>query len=160
MKTAHMAIAIGLALTGWAALAKPAPTPAAPKPADVVAARQAAMAMGAVTFNMLKNASGAGTPAKNLGFGANALAKWSAAMPAMFAPSTRNVPSRAKPEVWADMSGFALKSAAFADATKALVAAAKNDDKEGFADALASTGAACKGCHDSYQVPPPAAKPG
>ena len=36
---------------------------------------------------------------------------------------------------------------------------AKADDKAAFDAALASTAASCKGCHDSYQVPPPA-KPG
>ena len=32
--------------------------------------------------------------------------------------------------------------------------AAKADDKVAFDAALASTAASCKGCHDTYQVPP------
>jgi cytochrome c556 len=76
-------------------------------------------------------------------------------MPALFAPSTRAVASRAKPEVWANQADFAAKAAAFAAASKALAAAAQADDKAAFTSALASTGASCKGCHDSYQVPPP-----
>ncbi|MFC0588344.1 cytochrome c [Novosphingobium aquiterrae] len=160
MKTARILIATGLALTGWAALAKPAPAPAAPKPADIVAAREAAMGMSATTLNALKSASTAGTPVKNLAFAARGLAKWGAALPAMFAPSTRAVPSRAKPEVWGDSAGFTAKAKEFGAATEGLLAATQADDKTAFDAALARTGAACKGCHDSFQVPPPAAKPG
>ncbi|PKB13307.1 cytochrome c556 [Novosphingobium kunmingense] len=160
MRTATFLIATGLALTGWAALAKPVAAPASPTPAEIVAARQAGMAMSAATFTTIRTANAAGTPMKDLAFAAGALAKWGASMPALFHPSTRTVTSRAKPEVWTDKPGFAARTAAFADATRALAAAAKADDKVAFAAALASTGAACKGCHDSYQVPPPAAKPG
>jgi cytochrome c556 len=160
MKVARILIIGAAALSGWAAVARPAPAPAAPKPADIVAARQAAMNMGATSLNALKTASAAGTPVKNLAFGARGLAKWGAALPAMFAPSTRAVASRAKPEVWTDGAGFAGKAGEFGQATEALFAAAQGDDKDAFAAALARTGAACKGCHDSFQTPPPAAKPG
>lgn len=160
MKIARILIVTGLAATSWAALAKPAAAPASPTPAEIVAARQAGMAMSAATFTTIRTASAAGTPLKDLAFAAGGLAKWGAAMPALFHPSTRTITSRAKPEVWTDTAGFAARTAAFADATKALAAAAKAGDKDAFAAALASTGAACKGCHDSFQVPPPAAKPG
>lgn len=160
MKIASFLIAAGLALTGWAALAKPGAAPAAPTAAEVVAARQAGMAMGAASFSSIRAASTAGTAPKDLAFAAGGLAKWGAAMPALFTPSTKAIPSRSKPEVWSDKAGFAARSAAFAEATRALAAAAKANDSTAFAAALASTGAACKGCHDSYQVPPPAAKPG
>lgn len=160
MKIARILIVTGLAATSWAALAKPAAAPASPTPAEIVAARQAGMAMSAATFTTIRTASAAGTPLKDLAFAAGGLAKWGAAMPALFHPSTRAITSRAKPEVWTDKAGFAARTAAFADATRALAAAAKAEDKDAFAAALASTGAACKGCHDSFQVPPPAAKPG
>ena len=56
--------------------------------------------------------------------------------------------------------GCTLEAKAFADATAALATAAKADDKDAFTAALASTNAACKGCHEAYQAPPPAAKAG
>ncbi|MFM5948443.1 MAG: cytochrome c [Novosphingobium sp.] len=98
--------------------------------------------------------------AENLAFPAGGLAKWAAAAPALFADSTKGVPSRAMPTVWTDKAGFAAKAKAFADSTRALADAAKEEDKAAFDAALASTAASCKGCHDSYQVqaaPPPKA---
>lgn len=160
MKTARIVIALGVAATAAAISAKPAPAPAGPKPADIVAVREAAMTMGATSLNALKNASAAGTPVKNLAFGARGLAKWGAVLPTMFPDSTKGIPSRAKPEVWSDRVGFTSKAAEFGQASEALLAAAQADDKDAFAAALARTGAACKGCHDSYQAPPPAAKAG
>lgn len=160
MKTARILIAAGLGLTAWGALHAIAPREMQPRPTDVVAARQAAMSMSATSLNALKTASTSGVPVRNLAFAAGGLAKWGAALPAMFAPSTRLVQSRAKPEVWTDRTGFAAKAKEFGSATEALLAAARTDDKTAFDAALARTGAACKGCHDSYQVPPPAAKPG
>ena len=155
MKTARILIASGLAASAWAVYAKPAPAPAAPKAQDIVAVRQAGMAMSAVTLNTLKSASANAASVKGLSFASGGLARWAASMPALFAPSTKAVASRARPEVWTNQADFAAKAAAFATATKALAAAAQADDKEAFTAALASTGASCKGCHDSYQVPPP-----
>ena len=153
MKSARIIAAASLLVTGWALSAKPAAAPAAPSAAQIVAARQAGMAMSATSLNMMKGASANGMPLKNLAFSAVGLAKWAQAMPALFAENTRGLPSRAKPEVWTNKADFAAKSAAFADATKALADAAKAEDKDAFATALASVGGACKGCHDSYQTP-------
>lgn len=156
MKLARIAALTALGMTAFALQAKPAPAPAGPGAAQLVAARQAGMDLSATSVNLLKGASANGTPLKSLAFSANGLAKWAAAMPALFAPSTKGQPSRAKPEVWTNPADFAAKADAFAQATKALAAAAAAEDKDGFASALASVGGACKGCHDSYQAPPPA----
>lgn len=156
MKIARL-IALGaLGATAFALQAKPVPAPAAPSAAQLVATRQAGMDMSAASLNLLKGASANGMPLKNLAFPANGLAKWAAAMPAMFAESTRNAQSRARPEVWLNRPDFNAKADAFAQSTKALAAAAAAEDKDAFASALASVGGACKGCHDSYQAPPPA----
>lgn len=154
MNAARLVIVASLALTGWAVAAKPASSPAAPTPQSIVAARQAGMTMSATSLNFIKGASANGMPVKNLAFAAGGLAKWAAAMPALFAESTRAVPSRTRAEAWSNKADFVAKSAAFAEAAKTLAAAAQADDKDAFAAALASTGAACKGCHDSYQTPP------
>lgn len=154
MIAARIVIAGALLVTGWAALAKPVAAPTQPSPQDLVLARQAGMTMAASTLNLLRGASTNGTPLKNLVFPASGLAKWADAAPSLFADSTRAVPSRALSAVWTSKADFAIKAKAFSDGTKALVAAAKADDKAAFDAALASIAASCKGCHDSYQAPP------
>jgi cytochrome c556 len=154
MIAARIVIVGALFVTGWAVYARPAARPAAPTGQDLVLARQAGMTMAASTLNLLRGASTNGTPLKNLAFPAGGLAKWAAAAPALFADSTRSVPSRALPAVWSDKAGFAAKAKDFADSTRALAAAARAEDKTAFDAALASTAASCKGCHDSYQAPP------
>lgn len=158
MKTARIIAVAALLASAWAVSAKPAAPAAAPapSPASLVALREAGMDMSATSLNLLKGASENGMALKKLAFPASGLAKWAAAMPALFADSTRGIPSRARPEVWTNKADFAAKAAALAEATKALAAAANAEDQAGFASALASTGAACKGCHDSFQAPPPA----
>ncbi len=160
MTAARIVIALGLLASGWAVVAKPTGPAAGPKPQELVALRQAGMDLSATSLNMMKGASANGMPLKNLAFSANGLARWAAAMPALFADNTKTVPSRAKAEVWTDKAGFLARAAAMQDATKALVTAAQTDDKDAFAAALASTAGSCKGCHDSYQAPPPAPKGG
>ncbi len=167
MKTARIIALAALATTAFAVQAqtkaakqtKPAAV-AAPSAEEIVAARQSAMVMSVGATSAMRSAAANGTPVKNLAFIADGVAKWGAALPAMFAPSTAKASSRAKPEVWTDAAGFAVKAKAFADATAALATAAKADDKDAFTAALASTNAACKGCHEAYQAPPPAAKAG
>lgn len=160
MKTARLVLAGALLASGYAVYAKPAVRPAAPTAQQVVDTRQAGMDMAAATLILLRNASKNGSPLKTLVFPAGGLAKWAEVMPALFSASSRGLPSRATPNVWTDRAGFEAKAADFAKATKALAAAAAAEDKAAFDAALASTGASCKGCHDTYQVPPPAAKPG
>ncbi len=167
MKTARIIAIAALAATAFAVQAESKPAKqikpavvAAPSAEDIVAARQSAMVMSVGATSAMRSAAASGTPVKNLAFIANGVAKWGATLPAMFAPSTAKVTSRAKPEIWTDPAGFAAKAKDFADASAALAAAAKADDKEAFTAALASTGASCKGCHDSFQAPPPAAKAG
>ncbi|MFO1254381.1 MAG: cytochrome c [Sphingomonadaceae bacterium] len=159
MNIARLVIAGSLLASGYAAYAKPAAAPSGPSPQEVVAARQAGMDMAASTLILLKNASTNGAPLKSLAFPAGGMAKFAAVLPALFPESTKGLPGRAKPGVWADRAGFEAKAAEFASAAKALAAAAAAEDKPAFDAALASTGMACKGCHDTYQVPPPA-KPG
>ena len=160
MNAARIILAGALLTSGYALYAKPMAHPSAPSGAELVSARQAGMDMSASTLTLLKNASTNGVPLKNLAFPAGGLGKWAVVLPTMFSENTKNVVSRAKPTVWTDRAGFNVKAQTFIDATKALSAAAAADNKPGFDAALASIGAACKGCHESYQVQPPAAKPG
>lgn len=164
MKTARIIALAAIATTAFAVQAQSKPAKpaaiAAPSAEEIVIARQSAMVLSVGATSALRSAAASGTPVKNLAFVANGLAKWGTALPAMFAPSTAKAVSRARPEVWTDPAGFAAKAKDFADATAALAAAAKADDKEAFTAALASTNASCKSCHDAFQAPPPAAKAG
>lgn len=159
MNPARLILAGALLTSGYALYAKPVAHPAAPTAAELVAARQAGMDMSASSLNLLKSASSNGVPLKNLAFPAGGLAKWAVVLPTLFAPSTKSAKSDAKAEVFTDRAGFDAKAQAYIAATKALAAAAAAEDKPAFDAALASTGAACKGCHDAYKVPTPA-KPG
>ena len=159
MMTARIFLAGALLTSGYALYAKPH-TAGAPSGAELVTARQAGMDMSVATLTLLKNASGNGVPLKNLIFPASGLAKWAVALPTLFAENTKGLSARAKPTVWTDRAGFNAKAAEFTAATKALAAAAAADDKPAFDAALATVGASCKGCHDTYQAPPPVAKPG
>lgn len=159
MKTARLALAGALLASAYAVYAKPAARPTAPTGKELITARQAGMDMAAATMILLRNASKSGAPLKTLVFPASGLAKWADVAPSLFSSNTKGLPSRAKPNVWTDRVGFEAKAADFAKATKALAAAAAAEDKAAFDAALASTGMSCKGCHDTYQVPPPA-KPG
>lgn len=159
MNAARLLLAGALLTSAVAIYAKPVAKPAAPSPAELITARQAGMDLSVSTLAMLSNASANGVPLKNLGFPAGGLAKWATVLPTLFSDNTKGSASRAKPNVWTDRAGFQAKAQAYIDATKALSAAAAADDKAAFDAALASTKASCKGCHDTYQAPPPAAKP-
>ena len=160
MRAAHIFLAGALLTSAYAVYAKPMEHTGAPSGAELVNARQAGMDMSAATLTLLKNASSNGVPLKNLAFPASGLDKWAVVLPSLFSENTKGVTSRAKPAVWMDRPGFNARTQTFVDATKALGAAAAADNKPAFDAALASTGAACKRCHESFQVQPPAAKPG
>ena len=160
MPAARLILAAASLVSGYALYAKPIEHTGAPSGAELVTARQAGMDMSAATLTLLKNASTNGVPLKNLAFPSSGLAKWALVLPTLFSENTKGIVSRAKLTVWSDRAGYNSKAQAFIDATKALGAAAAADNKPAFDAALASTGAACKGCHESFQVQPPAAKPG
>ena len=160
MHVARLCLAAALLTSGYAVYAKPIEHAGAPSGAELVTARQAGMDMSAATLTLLKNASTNGVPLKNLAFPSSGLAKWALVLPTLFSENTKGLTSRAKPSVWMDRAGFNTKAQTFIDATKALGAAVAADNKPAFDAALASTGAACKGCHENFQVQPPAAKPG
>ena len=160
MHAARLLLASALLTSGYELYAKPMEHSGAPSGAELVTARQAGMDMSAATLTLLKNASTNGVPLKNLAFPAGGLGKWAVVLPTLFSENTKSLNSRAKPAVWTDRAGFNAKAQTFIEATKALGAAAATDNKPAFDAALASTGAACKGCHESFQVQPPAARPG
>ena len=158
MKPARIVAGAALLIAAWGAQAKvraPA-APPAPTAQNIVNAREAAMILSASALGAVRGVAAKPDSVKGAAFPASGLAKWAAALPAMFPASTRHVPgTRAKPEIWTNQADFKVKAAAFASATAALANAAKADDKVALSAAVESTAAACKACHDIYQVPPP-----
>jgi cytochrome c556 len=155
MKLSKIALCCALLCADAALYAKPVPRPTGPSSQQLIAARQAGMALSAATLKSLYDNRTNAKSVKTLAFQARALAKWSEAMPALFAAGTMNLASNAKPQVWTNKPDFAAKAKVFADATSALSAAAFSDDGAAFDAALDRTADACQGCHETYRVTPP-----
>lgn len=129
--------------------------PRAATPDGLVAARQGGMAMSVFTLGRLGAAAGDDKPLTGVAMPAGGLARFAQSLPTLFADSTAGIEgSAALPAVWDDPAGFADRIAAYQAATSALEAAAKSDNREAFAAALANTKAACKACHDGYRAEP------
>ena len=156
------AAALALALAGCAAdTGGGAETGALPpaegvSPAQLVAARQAAFHLSGAAMGRMKAAIEAGEDPKAYAYMARGVMRWARALPTLFPEATRTItPSRARPEIWADKPDFEAKAAAYAEAAAALAAAAESGDPAAFAARHSATAAACKACHDLYQVPLP-----
>jgi cytochrome c556 len=126
-----------------------------------IAARQASLAMSAVTFSAMKHATDGGAEAKTQGFAANALARWAKVLPTMFPAGTgqdnaMSAKTRALPSVWSDKAGFDKAAADYADATAKLLDLAKANDTAGFKTQLTVVDATCDACHATYREKQPA----
>lgn len=132
-----------------------------PAPGAIVGARQGSMIMAANVLNTVERALKANAPAKSVAFPLSGLAKWAEHIPSQFAPNTSAVPgTRAKPEVWSNRQDFLNQATDMALAADMMLSAARADDSAALGTALENARAACKGCHDKFQAPPPAASAG
>jgi cytochrome c556 len=61
--------------------------------------------------------------------------------------------SKAKPQIWGEPVAFQRRISSLSAAAGAMVQAAATGDKARVQAQLRSVGAACKACHDFYQVP-------
>jgi cytochrome c556 len=61
--------------------------------------------------------------------------------------------SRAKPAIWTERDAFRRRILGLRSASAALVQAAATGDRAQVRPAFRATGAACKACHDFFQVP-------
>jgi cytochrome c556 len=133
-----------------------ADAPASPTPAQIVKARQAAYEMSAVTFASLKQGAAGGTDVSKLGFPANALAAWAAALPGMFPAGTgqgaAGIDTKAKAEIWTNRAGFEARDADYAAATAKLADLVKAGDSAGFTAQLAVVKKACDSCHADFKA--------
>ncbi|WP_135077751.1 cytochrome c [Terasakiella sp. SH-1] len=59
--------------------------------------------------------------------------------------------TKAKPEIWTNMSGFQEKGKAAYGATLGLIEAAKSGDKAAQVEAFKTLGGSCKACHKEFR---------
>jgi cytochrome c556 len=137
------------------AAAQPAPA-AAPSPAQVVRARQAAYEMSVVTFSQLKRAVDTGSDVTKQKFAADALAGWAAALPSLFpsgtGPGQTSLSTSAKPEIWSNRAAFLARANEYAGATAKLADLAKAGDTSGFAAQVNAVKKSCDSCHADFKT--------
>lgn len=147
--TIRVLIAATALLLGGTGLASAQP---APKPEELIAARQAGMAMVGGLAEQMKAAVAAGSDVKVFEEPAAAMAKWGTAYIHLFPDGTQSgLNTKAKPEIWSDRAGFEKAAATFVAASIKLAEAAKSGDKAVFAAAFQAEGQACGGCHRPYK---------
>jgi cytochrome c556 len=116
-----------------------------------IAARKAGMDLQAAVVGAAKRAVDAKDDVKPLKSGADAIAAWGKALPALFYPGTDKGDTKALPEAFSDAAGFAKAGLALNAAAVKLAAAADANDKAAFATAFGEVGAACGACHRGYR---------
>ncbi|ANY19533.1 Cytochrome c' precursor [Tsuneonella dongtanensis] len=122
-------------------------------PALLVEARQGGMAMSVAAIGAIGSGLERKAPPKSYRMAAMGLAHFATSLPALFDQKTSKVAgTEASPAIWSDSAGFAARMAEYRDATGALLSAIDANDEAAVAAALASTKAACKACHDTYQL--------
>ena len=124
-------------------------------PAEIVAARQAALMMSGVAMGSIKAGLDSGAELRTLGFPTGALAKWAAALPSMFptgtGPDAIGEGTRAKAEIWTDRAGFEARAADYAAATARLRDAVAANDAALAQTEWAAVRTSCGSCHDAYR---------
>lgn len=155
------ALALALALAGASCVPPPRaasnPLPvqqARPDPFDLVAMRQSGMRMMITTMAALgRAAEDPGAPVTRAAYSVGALQRFAQVLPTLYRGDTAAVVNTgALPLIWEDGPGFSARAGEFQRSVEAMAAAAKADDRAAFAQALESTQAACKACHDSYRA--------
>ena len=149
-------LAAALALAGCVAVANHETAEAPPPltPAQIVAARQASFHMSGAAMGNMKAAIDLGRDVSQQAYAARGVARWARVLPTMFPDVTASVmPTRARPEIFANRADFEAKAAAYVSAADRLAEAARTGDREAFAAQFRATAATCGACHDLYQVP-------
>ena len=137
------------------ALASPASAQFA-KPEDAIKYRQGALTVMASHFGRIGAMVNGRVPfdAKVAAENAEIVANMAKLPWAAFGPGTEKgaIPSRAKPEIWAEQAKFKDLSEKMMTETTKLAAAAKTGNADALKTAFGATGASCKACHDNYQA--------
>jgi cytochrome c556 len=129
------------------------PPPPAIDAHKLVDARKGGMAMSVAALGAISTGLANKAPTKSYRLPADGLAHFAQSLPALFDPRTQgDAMSKASPAIWSDPAGFAARVDQYGAATERLLAAVTADDTVAIEAALASTKAACKACHDTYQL--------
>jgi len=152
-KTMKFAASLALAAAAFA-VAAPASAQFA-KPEDAVKYRQSALFVMAQHFGRVGAMANGRVPydAKVATDNAELVFEMSKLPWHGFGAATEkvSVPTRAKPDVWAEPAKFKEGQEKLVDATGKLLAAAKTNNIDNLKSAFQNTAAACKSCHDVYR---------
>ncbi|NIC41756.1 cytochrome c [Aquabacterium sp. A08] len=123
------------------------------KPEDAVKYRQSAFSVMGTHFSRIGAMANGRVP-----FDAKAAQDNAAIVLAMsklpwagFTPDTEKVKSRAKPELWMEMTKVQAGADKMVAAVVALDAAARTGNLDSVKKAFGETAATCKACHDAYR---------
>ena len=121
-------------------------------PTEIIADRQAGMALTGGLTESIKNGLAAGVDVKTYEAAAAAMAKWGALYPKLFPAGTETGNNtKAKKEIWSDRAGFEKANADYVAAATKLAEAAKAGDKGVFTAAFQGVGQTCGGCHRNFR---------
>lgn len=123
--------------------------------AGIIQGRQGAMMLSGVAMGAIKSAIDAQQAPSTQRFNTRALARWAHAVPGMFPAGTgpeAGVPTRAKPEVWSDRTGFEARAADYAAAADRLAELAGGEDDAAFSAQWTVVRQSCNACHTAYKL--------
>lgn len=123
-----------------------APTPAPLQPVDVVAVRQAGMALSHGTYRGLAAAVEAKAEPARYVQAARGLAAWGRQIPALF-PAAAGTGRLGFPTIFTERAEFEAAAAAFVTAAEALHKVTLANDAAAFPAAVKAVTDACLGCH-------------
>jgi cytochrome c556 len=119
---------------------------------DLIATRQADMAIQTSLLEAIMMAIGADADIVPLKDAAGAIEALGMAIPELFPEGTeRGHNTRALPPVWSDRAGFEKAAGNLAEAARRMANAAATDNRPEFAKANLATVAACSTCHMAYR---------
>jgi cytochrome c556 len=119
---------------------------------DLIATRQADMAIQTSLLEAIMMAIGADADIVAFKDAADAIEALGTAIPALFPEGTeQGHGTRALPAVWSDRAGFKQAAANLAEAARRMASAAATDNRTEFAKANLATVAACSTCHMTYR---------
>jgi cytochrome c556 len=120
---------------------------------DLIAIRQAGMAMQAGDFAFIRSVVAAKGDVKPLEAPAKAIAKWAAVIPSVFPKGTeKGGDTKALPEVWSDSAGFQKISVSLGEAATKLATDAKAGDLDAVTADAKLLGEQCGACHKTYRA--------
>ena len=126
------------------------------KPEDAIKYRQSALTVMANHFGRIGAMVNGRVPfdAKVAAENAEIVSDMSKLPWAAFGPGTDkgSIPTRAKPEIWAEQAKFKELSEKLVVETTKLAAAAKTGNADTLKAAFGATGGTCKNCHDAFQA--------